>query len=122
MRRIYDGLIGGETLSVCAYHAEMEDRVIPRSSSFLVDGPSLSTRSGGVISGIGCVVPHPLAIGGNWPYLGLSVITGDPRYPGSITPIVAPEPSIELVAGGIHSTGSKIVLIYYCGYHCRIRW
>jgi hypothetical protein len=35
-------------------------------------------------------------------------VTGDPRYSGYKTPIVAFEPSVEQVVGAIHSMGGRI--------------
>jgi hypothetical protein len=55
-----------------------------------------------------CVVPQPFAVGGNWSYLELWVVTSDLQYLGYKTLIVAPEPSVERVAGAVHSTGGRI--------------
>jgi hypothetical protein len=54
---------------------------------------------------MGYLVPQPFPNGRNWSYLEFWVITGDLRYE---TSIVAPEPSIEQVAGAVHSTGGRI--------------
>jgi hypothetical protein len=35
-------------------------------------------------------------------------VIGDPWYPGYKTPTVAPEPSVEWVAGAVHSMGGRI--------------
>jgi hypothetical protein len=40
-------------------------RTAPGSSSFLVDGPSSSARSGRAISVMGYLVPQPFTDGGN---------------------------------------------------------
>jgi hypothetical protein len=56
--------------------------IAPEFSSFLVCGPSSSARSGGAISGMGCMVPQPFAAGGNRSYLEFWAITGGLRYPG----------------------------------------
>jgi hypothetical protein len=50
---------------------------------------------------MGCMVPQPLATGGNRPYLDLWAVTDDPQYPGYKILIVDPEPSIEQVAMGL---------------------
>jgi hypothetical protein len=47
------------------------------------------------MSSMSCMVPQPLATRGNRSCPEFWVITGDQRYPGYRTPIVAPEPSIE---------------------------
>jgi hypothetical protein len=60
-------------------------------------GSSSLARSGGAISGTGCIVPHSFAAGGKQSYPDFWAITGDPRYPGYQTPTVAPEPSVECV-------------------------
>jgi hypothetical protein len=51
-------------------------------SSFVVGGPSSSTRSYGAISHMGCVVPHLFATRGNRSYPEFWAITDDPWYPG----------------------------------------
>jgi hypothetical protein len=51
-----------------------------------VGGPSSSARSGGAISGTGCMVPQPFAARGNRSYPEFWAITGNPRYPGYKTP------------------------------------
>jgi hypothetical protein len=38
--------------------------------------------SGGVISGMGCMVPQPFAAGGNWSYPKFWCVTDGPQYPG----------------------------------------
>jgi hypothetical protein len=53
---------------------------------------------------MGYMVPQPFAAGGNQLYLEFWAVTDGPWYPGYITPIVAPEPSIEQVARVGHST------------------
>jgi hypothetical protein len=60
------------------------------------------------VSNVGCMVLEMLAAGGNRWYLELLDVIGVPRYLGYMTPIVAPEPSIEQVAGAIHSIGGRI--------------
>jgi hypothetical protein len=52
-------LIGGEILLAHVYHdrGDMLAWITPGLSSFKVVGPSSSTRSGGAISGRGCMVP-----------------------------------------------------------------
>jgi hypothetical protein len=84
MRRVYGGRIGGEILSVCACHDEMEDQYGSLSDLilFYVSSPSSSTEKGGAISGTGCMVPQSSAGGGNQSYLDFWVITGDPWYLG----------------------------------------
>jgi hypothetical protein len=57
---------------------------------------------------MGCVVPQPFVGGGNWSYLDLWAVTGDPRYLGYKTLIIAPEPSVERAARAIHLTGCRI--------------
>jgi hypothetical protein len=57
-------------------------RIAPEFSSFYVGGPSSSTRSGGVISNVRCMVPQPFAVGGNWSYPEFWAVTGGPQYPG----------------------------------------
>jgi hypothetical protein len=42
--------------------------ITPGFSSFEVGGPFSSARSGGAISGIGCMVPRPFAARGNQSY------------------------------------------------------
>jgi hypothetical protein len=44
-------------MSVLIYHDEMEDWVIPGSSSFKVGGPSPSDMSGDTVFGTWCMVP-----------------------------------------------------------------
>jgi hypothetical protein len=60
------------------------------------------------------MVSQSFTAGGNRLYLEFWTITGCPRYLGYITQIVAPEPSVELVAGADHSmvgiTGTHMVL------------
>jgi hypothetical protein len=77
--------------------------IIPRISSFDFGGPSSSAWSGGAISDMGCMVPQLFAAGGNWSYPEFGAIIGDRRYPRYKTLIVAPEPSVERVAGAGHS-------------------
>jgi hypothetical protein len=77
------------------------------SRSLTIEFGSLA-RSDGAIPSMGCVVPQPFAAGGNRSYLDFSVVTGDRRYLGYKTPIVAPEPSVEQVAGAGHSMGGII--------------
>jgi hypothetical protein len=36
------------------------------------------------------------------------VVTYGPWYPGYKTPAISPKPSIERVAGAVHSTGGRI--------------
>jgi hypothetical protein len=74
-------------------------RLAPKSISFLMGGPSSLARSGGAAPGTGCMVPRHFAAGGNMLYLDYWTVIGDPWYTGYKTPIVAPEPSIERVAG-----------------------
>jgi hypothetical protein len=68
----------------------------------------------GPFYGTGCLIPQSFDTGGNWSYLEFWAITDGPWYPGYITPIVAPKPSIERVAGASHSmmgrTGTHMVL------------
>jgi hypothetical protein len=54
------------------------------------------------------VVPQPFAIGVNRSYPDLWVITGDMQYLGYKNRTVAPEPSVEWVAGAVPSTGGRI--------------
>jgi hypothetical protein len=60
------------------------------------------------------MVVEPFATVGNRSYPEFCVVPSDPRYPGYITPIVAPEPSIEQLARACHSmvgrTGTDMVL------------
>jgi hypothetical protein len=42
----------------------------------------------GLYPGMGCMVPQPLAVGGNRSYLEFWTVTGDPRYPRYLTPII----------------------------------
>jgi hypothetical protein len=58
------------------------------SSPFYVGGPASSARSGGTISGMGCLVPQSFPTGGNRTYLDFWDVTDDPRYPGykTLTP------------------------------------
>jgi hypothetical protein len=60
--------------------------IAPGISSCWVGGPSYSARSGGVLSGTGCMVPQPFVIGVNMSYLECWAVIGDPRYPGYFTP------------------------------------
>jgi hypothetical protein len=48
--------------------------ICPNQSSSLA-------RSGGVISGMGCMAAQPFSTGGNQSYLDFWAITNDPRYP-----------------------------------------
>jgi hypothetical protein len=59
--------------------------IAPGFSSFLIGGPSSSVRSGGVISGMGCMIFQPFADRGNWLYPEVWAIIGGPRYPGHLT-------------------------------------
>jgi hypothetical protein len=79
-------------------------RFTPRISSFQVGGPSSSAWSGGAISGFGRMIHQPFAARGNWLYPEFCAVTGDPWYPGYLTPTVAPEPSVERVVGVGHLT------------------
>jgi hypothetical protein len=54
--------------------------------------------------GTGCMVLQPFATGGNRSYLEFLAVTSGLRYTWYITPIVAPEPFVEWVAGAGHST------------------
>jgi hypothetical protein len=62
----------------------------------------------------GSMVPPTFAAGGNRSYLEFWAVTGGLRYTVHITLTVAPEPSIEQVAGAGHSTvgetGTHMVL------------
>jgi hypothetical protein len=60
------------------------------------------------VSSMGCMIPQPFAADGNWSYLNFWAITSDPRYQGYKISIVATEPSINQVAGAIHSMGGRI--------------
>jgi predicted outer membrane repeat protein len=51
--------------------------ITPGFSSFLVDCSSSSARSGGAISGMGCMVLQLFAVGENRPYPEFWVVTGD---------------------------------------------
>jgi hypothetical protein len=51
-------------------------------SSFQVGDPSSLARSGGVISGIGCMVPRSFAVEGNRSYPEFLAVTGGLWYPG----------------------------------------
>jgi hypothetical protein len=57
-------------------------QITPGFSSFYLGDPSFSARSGGVISGMGCMVPQPFAAGGNRSHPKFWVISDAPRYPG----------------------------------------
>jgi hypothetical protein len=50
------------------------------------------------------MVPQPFATGGNRPYLEFWAVTSGLWYLGYLTPTVAPEYSVERVAGAGHST------------------
>jgi hypothetical protein len=54
------------------------------------------------------MVPHPSAAGENQSYPKFWIVTGDPRYPGYKTSIVASEPLVERVVGVVHSMVSRI--------------
>jgi hypothetical protein len=56
------------------------------------------------MSGMGCIIPRPLATGGNWSYPELWAVTSGLRYPGYKTPTVALEPFIERAAKTVLST------------------
>jgi hypothetical protein len=56
-------------------------QITPGFSSFYVGGPSSSVRSGGVRSGMGCMVPQLFAAGGNRLYLEFGAVTSILRYP-----------------------------------------
>jgi hypothetical protein len=58
------------------------------------------------------MVPQPFAVGGNRSYLEFWAVISGPRYPGYITPIVAPEPSVERVVGPSHSMGGQNRISY----------
>jgi hypothetical protein len=60
------------------------------------------------MSSTGCLVPQPSVARGNRSYLEFWAITGGPRYSGYKTPSVAPDPSVEWVAGAIYSMGGRI--------------
>jgi hypothetical protein len=57
--------------------------------------PSFSAWSGGALSGTGCIVPQPFAVGGNRSYPEFWAVTGGPWYWGYFTLIVSPEPCVE---------------------------
>jgi hypothetical protein len=59
---------------------KMKAWIAPRISSFKVGGLSFSVWSGGAISGMGRMVPHPLAARGNQSYPEFWVVTGDLHY------------------------------------------
>jgi hypothetical protein len=88
--------------------------IVPGISSFSVGGPPFYPRVVGPFHGIGCMVPQPFAAGGNRSYPEFWAVTGGLRYPGYITLIVAPEPSVERVTRAGHSmvdrTGTHMVL------------
>jgi hypothetical protein len=60
------------------------------------------------MSGTGCMVAQSFAVGGNNLYPEFWAKTGAPWYPRYKTPTVAPEPSIEWVAGANCLTGGRI--------------
>jgi hypothetical protein len=57
---------------------------------------------------MGCMVPQLFAARGNRSYLEFWAVTGSLRSPGYLAPTVAPEPSVELVAGAGHSMVGRI--------------
>jgi hypothetical protein len=77
--------------------------IAPRFSFFEVGGPSSSALSDGAISSMGCMVPQPSASEGNRSDLEFWVVIGSPWYLGYRTLVVAPEASVERVAGASHS-------------------
>jgi hypothetical protein len=54
------------------------------------------------------MVPQSFAAGGNQSYTEFWAVTDDPWYPGYLTLTVAPEPSVEQVAGVGHSAVGRI--------------
>jgi hypothetical protein len=100
---------GGEILLANVYHNEEErcHGLLLVSLLFRLAPPS-SASSGGAISSTGCIVPQLFTIGENLSYQKFWAITGGPQYPGYLTLIVAPEPSVERVAGAGHSTVGRI--------------
>jgi hypothetical protein len=80
----WNGLTSGKILAAHDYRNEAKRwyGLLSDLDFFLVGGPSSSTRSGGAISDIGCMVPQPFAAGVNQLYLEFWAITGDSRYPG----------------------------------------
>jgi hypothetical protein len=77
-----DGQTSGEILPARAYHRVEKVKVwiTPGISSFYIGGPSSSAWTGGVISGMRCLVPQPFLIVGSRSYLEFWAITGDTRY------------------------------------------
>jgi hypothetical protein len=57
---------------------------------------------------MGCLVLQPSTTGGNRSYPYFLAETDGPRYPGYKISIVASQPSVERVAGAIHSMGGRI--------------
>jgi hypothetical protein len=53
---------------------------------------------------MGCMAPQSFVAGWNQSYLVFWAVTGGLRYKRYITPIVAPKPFVERVAGAGHST------------------
>jgi hypothetical protein len=70
--------------------------------------PPLQPRVVGPFPGMWCMVSQPFASRGNFSYLEFWDITGGLQYSGYITLIVAPEPSVERVAGADHSMMGRI--------------
>jgi hypothetical protein len=57
-------------------------RQVGQTGDDILSSPSSSARSGGVISGTGCMVPQPFAAGGNRSYPEFWAVTGAPQYLG----------------------------------------
>jgi hypothetical protein len=56
----------------------------------------------------GAWFPSHLPLEGTGSYPDFWALTGGPRYSGYNTPVVAPEPSVERVAGAIRSMGGRM--------------
>jgi hypothetical protein len=88
--------------------------LLPGLVLFRLVAHPLQPRVVGSFPGMRCMVPQSFATGWNQSYPKFWAVTSGPRYPEYITPIVAPEPSVERVARGGHSTvggtGTHMVL------------